>query len=133
MYKKAARLKLRVQTKFGPLAVEQLWDLKLSDLSVVVKNLYEEKQKFGNNIEELAFLEGPVAGKNEEAEKAELRYEIAKDIFLTKQSESKEAVQKLEKKKEASRLMEILQRKKEAALENLSVEELEKKLKELEG
>lgn len=128
MYKKASRLKLRVQTSRGMLTVEQLWDLKLSDLAVTVKSAYEEKKKFEEPTEDLAFLERPVTG---EAELAELRFNIVKDIFLTKQGESKDAIEKMEKKKEANRIAEILQRKKDAALESLSVEELEKKLKEV--
>lgn len=132
MYKKASRLKLRIQTSRGMLAVEQLWDLKLSDLAVVVKNAYEEKKKFGETTEELAFLEGPVVEKNEAVELAKLRFEIAKDIFVTRQNEGKEAIAQLEKKKERNRIAEIIQRKKDEALESLSVEELEKKMKELE-
>ena len=128
MYKKASRLKLRVQTKYGPLAVEQLWDLKLGDLAVIIKGLHEELKKSNAQDEELAFLEGPVDKKDEELK---LRYDIVKDIYLTKQGESKEAVQLQEKKKEANRLLELIQKKKDAELENLSVEELEKKLKEL--
>lgn len=132
MYKKASRLKLRIQTSRGMLAVEQLWDLKLSDLAVVVKNAYDEKKKFGETTEELAFLEGPVTEKNEAAELAKLRFDIVKDVFVTRQNEGKEAIALAEKKKERNRIAEIIQKKKNEALENLSVEELEKKMKELE-
>ena len=125
IFKKATRMKLRIQTSRGPLAVEQLWDLKLSDLSTIAKNLYEEKKKFGTNSEELAFLEGPVEGKNKDAEIAELSFDIVKDIYTTKMNESKEAVVELEKKKEKNRLLELIQKKKDEALEGKSIEELE--------
>ena len=130
MYKKAARLKLRVQTKYGPLAVEQLWDLKLSDLSAIIKNLFEEKKKHSTHDEELAFLDGPVA-ESKEGELVNLQYDIVKDIYLTKQGESKEALAKAEKRKEANRIAELIAKKRDAELEGLSIEELEKKLKEL--
>lgn len=132
MYKKAVRMKLRVQTKFGPLAVEQLWDLKLGDLAVVIKGLHEELKKNNVQEEELAFLDGPIAGKNKEAEEAQLRYDIVKDIYLTKQSENKDAISKLENKKKANRIAEILQKKEDEDLENKSPEELRKMLKELD-
>lgn len=131
IFKKASRMKLRIQTSRGPLAVEQLWDLKLSDLGTIAKNLYEEKKKFGTNSEELAFLEGPVEGKNKDAEIAELSFDIVKDIYTTKMNESKEAVAELEKKKEKNRLLELIQKKKDEALEGKSIAELEEMLKNM--
>lgn len=125
MYKKASKLKLRISSKFGNLSVEQLWDLKLSDLTVIIKSLHEEKKKF-NTVEDLAFLDGTIESKDSEL--VNLRYEIVKDIYLTKQAESKEAINVREKKQEKARLEEILMRKKEAELENLSIEELEKRI-----
>ena len=127
MYKKASRIKLRVSTKYGNLAVEQLWDLKLTDLATIIKNLAEQKKKFNTNSEELAFLDGVTVNKEEEL--VNLQFEIVKDVYLTKQAESQEAVNAREKKKEIARLEEILAKKKDAELENLSVEELEKRIK----
>lgn len=127
MYKKASRIKLRVATKYGNLAVEQLWDLKLTDLATIIKNLAEQKKKFNTNSEELAFLDGVTVNKEEEL--VNLQFEIVKDVYLTKQAESQEAVNAREKKKEIARLEEILAKKKDAELENLSVEELEKRIK----
>ena len=129
MYKKASRIKLRIATKYGNLAVEQLWDLKLTDLATIIKNLAEQKKKFSNNSEELAFLDG---GKlDTEEELINLQFEIVKNVYITKQAESQEAVNAREKKKELQRLEEILAKKKDAELENLSVEELEKRIKSM--
>lgn len=127
MYKKASRIKLRVASKFGNLAVEQLWDLKLSDLATIIKNLAEQKKKFNNTSEELSFLDGITVNKEEEL--VNLQFEIVKDVYLIKQAESQEAVNAREKKKEIQRLEEILAKKKDAELENLSVEEIEKRIK----
>lgn len=129
MYKKASKIKLRIPSKYGNLAIEQLWDLKLADLTNIIKSLYEEKQKFTGNVEDLAFLDGPI--ENKEADIVNLRYEIVKDVYLTKQSESREASDLRNKKKEIARLEEILARKKDTELENLSTEELEKRIAEL--
>lgn len=129
MYKKASRIKLRIPSKYGNLAVEQLWDLKLADLTTIIKNLYEEKQKFTSSVEDLAFLDGPV--ENKEADLTNLRYEIVKDVYLTKQEESREASDIRNKKREIAKLEEILASKKEESLRELSVEELEKKIIEL--
>lgn len=127
MYKKASRIKLRVASKFGNLAVEQLWDLKLADLATIIKNLAEQKKKFNNTSEELSFLDGVTVNKEEEL--INLQFEIVKDVYLTKQAESQDAINAREKKKEIQRLEEILAKKKDAELENLSVEELEKRIK----
>lgn len=95
MYKKASKLKLRVSSKFGNISVEQLWDLKLTDLATIIKELYEEKKKF-NTIEDLSFLDG--TNESKESILTNLRYEIVKDIYLTKQNESKEAKELRNKK-----------------------------------
>ena len=132
MYKEATRMKLRVPTPRGPLAIEQLWDLKLDDLATVAKTLFEEKKKFGTESEELDFLEGTGKKKTTEQTRIELAFDIVKDIYETKTRESKEAVADLEKKKEKNRLLEIIQRKKEEALEGKSIDELEKMVAELD-
>ena len=131
MYKKASRLKLRIPTPKGPLAVEQLWDLKLGDLATVIKNLYEEKKKYGSTSEELAFLDGPSTAENKDKERVELSFDIAKDIYTTKMNESKEALADYEKKKEKNRILELIQKKKDTELEGKSIEELEEMLKKM--
>lgn len=130
MYKKAARLKLRFKSKYGQLPVEQLWDLKLADLKVLIKEAHGEVVKLGKSDDDLSFLDGPTVAESEEVKIAQLKFEILKDIFVTRQSENKEAIESEKKKKEITNLAEILERKKQKELENLSIEELEKLIAE---
>ena len=57
MYKKAARLKLRFESDYGPLTVEQLYDLKPKVLKSMIKKLYKEKEELGTTDDTLNFLE----------------------------------------------------------------------------
>lgn len=134
MYKKAARLKLRFDSKFGQLNVETLFSLKMSELKTLIKKLAEDKKAFTScGDEDLSFLDSTVTSSKEQKEKelADLRFEIAKDIYTTRLKESEDSVKAEQRKLEIKKLEEILARKKDTELENLSVEDLEKKIAEL--
>ena len=127
MYKKAARLKLRFDTPKGALSVEQLFDLTMTELSSLIKktNAIVKKEKSAED-DDLAFLEG----KDNVESLNSLRFEILKDIYLTKKQEREDAAIDLDKKQKRQRIAEIIQKKEDEALENLSIEELKKKLEE---
>lgn len=134
MYKKAARLKLRFDTKFGQLNVETLFSLKMPELKNLIKKLAEDKKAFtSSGDEDLSFLDNTVTSSKEQKEKelANLRFEIAKDIFTTRQKELEDSVKSEQRKLEIKKLEGILARKKDTELENLSIEDLEEKIKEL--
>ena len=134
MYKKAARLKLRFDSKFGQLNVETLFSLKMSELKTLIKKLAEDKKAFTNcGDEDLSFLDSTTTSSKEQKEKelADLRFEIAKDIYTTRLKESEDSIKAEQRKLEIKKLEEILARKKDTELENLSVEDLEKKIAEL--
>lgn len=134
MYKKAARLKLRFDSKFGQLNVETLFDLKMSELKVIIKNLAEAKKAFVKcGDEDLSFLDNVAVSSKEQKEKelADLRFEIAKDIYTTRSKEIENSAKSEQKKLEIKKLEEIIARKKDTELENMSVEDLEKKIEEL--
>lgn len=132
MYKKAAQLKLRFSTNVGVLSVEQLMDLSMAQLKSEIKKAFTVKKKLEGQEDEaeLAFLEESCSD-NKELELASLKYEILKDIFNTKKTEIEERRVDVSKKEEIKRLEEILASKKADAEKNLSVEELEKRIKEL--
>jgi len=128
MYKKAARLKLRFDTPKGALSVEQLFDLTMTELSSLIKktNAIVKKEKSAAEDDDLAFLEG----KDNVESLNSLRFGILKDIYLTKKQERDDAAIDLDKKQKRQRIAEIIQKKENEALENLSIEELKKKLEE---
>ena len=126
MYKKAAQLKLRFDTPKGLLSVEQLFDLSMTDLSTSIKKVNVLLKKEKSTDDELSFLEGVDTMETQNS----LRFKILKDVYLTKKEARDAAAIDYEKKQRNQRIAEIIAKKKDEALENMSVEELEKMLQE---
>ena len=121
LYKKASRLKLRFQTNKGLLTVEQLWGLTMTELKALIINLHNVIKKEEDT--DLAFLE-----KEEVVEESEdkLRYDIAVDVYKTKQAEIKESHDEAERRAYNKHIDELIAAKEEENLRGLSVEELRK-------
>lgn len=133
MYKKASRLKLRFECSRGPLTAEMLWDLKITELKTMVKAQAEKLQKLEKPGDDLSFLEEIItSNETKEIEIEKLRFDILKDVFITRKDEAKDAAADVKKKEELSHLREILRDKKEEELKKLSAEELEERIKKLE-
>ena len=133
MYKKASRLKLRFESSRGPLTAEMLWDLKITELKTMVKAQAEKLQKLERPGDDLSFLEEIItSNETKEIEIEKLRFDILKDVFITRKDEAKDAAAYVKKKEELSHLREILRDKKEEELKKLSAEELEERIKKLE-
>jgi DNA-binding transcriptional MerR regulator len=124
MYKTAQQLKLRFTTPKGNLSTEQLFDLNMSDLSVSIKVVKKILKK--NDDDELSFLED---SKTVDVEN-QLRFDILKDVYLTKKRENEEARLAIEKKARKQKILQLIADKKDESLKNMSVEELEKMLDE---
>lgn len=127
MYKKASRLKLRFKTKFGLLTLDQLWDIKMADLKAAVIEAHETWKKIDDVDSELSFLEG---NSESETEIPKLTFEILKDVYTTRLNEVKSASEAAVVNKEIKHLEEILAAKKEESLKSMSVDEIEKLIKE---
>ena len=127
IYKKAAKKKLRFSTNRGSLPVEQLFDLPKEEIrQLVIKAREAAKKSSGEvNDSELSFLDSPTKVK---ATDDELRFEILKDIYLTKKSAEEKAQKKAEAKANNKKLLEIIARKQDEALEKKSIKDLEKML-----
>ena len=133
MYKKASKLKLRVKTQVGLLPVESLWDLTLKQLADAARNCSKELRKLTTGDEDdLGFLENNTHD-TKEVEEARLRFNIVKDIYQTKQEDIKNARDNAATDEEIRRIETLLAKKKDQELENMSSEDLEKKLAELRG
>ena len=127
IFKKASKKKLRFSTNRGVLSVEQLWDLSKDEIrQLVIKAREAAKKSSGEvNDSELSFLDAPAKTK---ATDDELRFEILKDIYLTKKSAEESAQKKAEAKRNNQKLLDIIARKQDEALEKKSIKELEKML-----
>lgn len=127
IYKKASKKKLRFSTNRGVLSVEQLWDLsreEIRHLVIVARNI-AKKSSGEINDSELSFLDAPVKTK---ATDDELRFEILKDIYLTKKSAEEKAQKRAEVKENNKKILDLIARKQDEALEKKSITQLEKML-----
>jgi hypothetical protein len=120
-FKLASRLKLRVSTSRGPLSVEQLWDLPLSELDALAVNL-EDAYK---NSKGKSFLE-----KRTTKDKGiKLQFDVVLDILQTKVEEQEELRNAREVKAHNEKILDLISQKKDEELKGKSVNELEKLLK----
>jgi hypothetical protein len=133
MYKKAAKLKLRFETGKGLLAVENLFEIKMKDLETLIKSLSTKIKGYSAVSDDLAFLNESATTTEEQKalEEDKLRFEIAKDIYITRQTQAKSDLKYANDVKELRKLEEILQRKKDRELEEMSAEDLEKRISEM--
>lgn len=125
-FKKAAQYKLRFPSPRGELTVEQLWDLPLTsknglDLDTVAKEVNAQL----NMASEESFV---ATAPNPRKAQLTLKLEILKEVIADKIAENAEKAAAVTKRHERERLLEVLQGKKDAALSDLSIDELEKRI-----
>jgi hypothetical protein len=124
-FKEASRIGLRFGTSKGALSTEQLWTLPLLDLATLVRNLKALTTK--DNDDDLAFLDE----KSTPVDKVvELRFNVAKEIYLAKQAENVSARDAKTKKAHNEKILGLIAEKQEGNLKNLSEEELVALLKD---
>lgn len=123
LFEMATRSKLRFPSTKGELSVEDLWDLSDKDLDVVYKNLKDQEVK---SSEESLLDDANVDPKLTAA------IGIVKYIFTTKRNERLEAKELIDKKRNQQLYIDALSRRKLKDIDNMSVEELEAKIDELD-
>lgn len=123
LFESATRSKMRFPFK-GMISVEDLWDLSLTNLDSVFKTLNAEAKK----SEEESLLNT----KSKEDEEISNKIEIVKYIVSMKLDEKKKREDAKKNAEMRQRLLEIKAKRQDAALENMSDEDLDKALAELE-
>lgn len=123
MYKEASRLKLRFLTKKGVVSVEQLWELKFVDLADAVKEAKKVLNK--DSDDELSFLDETIKVNRED----ELRFEILKDVYVSKKKENELRRSEAEDKEHNQKIMALIAEKREDSMKSMTIEELEALLK----
>lgn len=123
LFESATRSKMRFPFK-GMISVEDLWDLSLTNLDSVFKSLNAEVKKF----EEESLLHT----KSKEDEEISNKIEIVKYIVNVKLNEKKKRENDIKNAETRQKLLKIKAKRQNAALENMSDEELDKALAELE-
>ena len=130
LFLQATREKFRFESSKGDLSVEQLWDLPLTsrtgfDLDTVAKavnaNLKSSNEESFVNV-----------SNNPAVSRLQAQLEVVKAINEVKLVQAEAAKKRAEKAAERQRLMEVLHSKKDQELQGLSVEEIERRLSQLD-
>ena len=119
IYKLGNQLGLRFPTTKGLLSIEQLFTLRQTELANIVKSC--KKTLSGTSSDDdLSFLDESKTVNKED----QLRFDIAKDIYLTKKAETDELRTKAERKAFEQKILGLIAEKQEDSLKGKSIEEL---------
>lgn len=122
MFEYATRNKVRFPFK-GLISVEDLWDLTLTNLDSIYKTL--NKQVKQSEEESLLNTKTPVD------KELDVQIAIVKHIVAVKLAEQEAREKASAKKAQKQKIMAIIASKQDEALQNSSVEDLQKMLDEL--
>ena len=130
LFLQATREKFRFESSKGDLSVEQLWDLPLTsrtgfDLDTVAKAVNADLK--ASNEESFVNV-----NNNPAVSRLQAKLEVVKAIIEVKLTQAEATKKRAEKAAERQRLMEVLHSKKDQELQGLSVEEIERRLSQLE-
>lgn len=123
MFEVATRTKMRFPFK-GMISVEDLWDLSVQNLDKVFKTLNSQRKE--------AQEESLLNVRSSEDERLETQIEIVKYIVNVKLEEQAARVKAAENKEKKQKIMALMAKKDDEEMENMSKEELQKLLDELE-
>lgn len=122
MFEFALRNKVRFPYK-GMITVEDLYDLSVRDLDTIFKTLNAQAKRSQE--------ESLLATKTKEDEALFIQIEIVKYVVATKLADAEAAKHSKEVKEQKQKIMEIIAAKKDAALQNMSLEDLQAMLDNL--
>lgn len=122
LFEIATRNRYRFNYK-GVMTVEDLWSLRVEDLDAIFKALNRQKKT--------ADEDSLLATKSAEDTELANKIELVKYIVSVKLAEAADRVSAAEKKAQRDKILEIVAKKKDKALEDMGIEDLMKKLEEL--
>ena len=122
LFEIATRNRYRFNYK-GVMTVEDLWSLRVEDLDAIFKMLNRQKKT--------ADEDSLLATKSAEDQDLANKIDIVRYIVSVKLAEAAERVSAAEKKAQRDKILEIVAKKKDKALEDIGIEDLMKKLEEL--
>lgn len=123
MFEVATREKMRFPFK-GMISVEDLWDLSVQNLDKVFKTLNSQRKE--------AQEESLLNVKSSEDEVLDTQIAIVKYIVGVKLEEQAARVKAAKNKEKKQKIMALMAKKDDEEMENMSREELQKLLDELE-
>lgn len=122
LFEIATRNRYRFNYK-GVMTIEDLWSLRVEDLDTIFKMLNRQKKT--------ADEDSLLATKSAEDQDLANKIDIVRYIVSVKLAEAAERVSAAEKKAQRDKIMEIVAKKKDKALEDMGIDDLMKKLEEL--
>lgn len=122
LFEIATRNRYRFNYK-GVMTVEDLWSLRVEDLDAIFKMLNRQKKT--------ADEDSLLATKSAEDQDMANKIDIVRYIVSVKLAEAADRVSAAEKKAQRDKILEIVAKKKDKALEDMGIEDLMKKLEEL--
>lgn len=122
LFEIATRNRYRFNYK-GVMTVEDLWSLRVEDLDAIFKMLNRQKKT--------ADEDSLLATKSAEDQDLANKIDIVRYIVSVKLAEAADRVSVAEKKAQRDKILEIVAKKKDKALEDMGIEDLMKKLEEL--
>ncbi len=122
LFETATRNRYRFNYK-GVMTVEDLWSLRVEDLDAIFKMLNRQKKT--------ADEDSLLATKSAEDQDLANKIDIVRYIVSVKLAEAADRVSAAEKKAQRDKILEIVAKKKDKALEDMGIEDLMKKLEEL--
>lgn len=122
LFEKAIRTKVRFAYK-GLVSVEDLWDIPLAGLDSMygVEMAHQKAQSTDSLLQKAT----------KESEARQLRIDILEYVVKTKLAEDEARKSLVENKMKKDKLAGIIAKKKDANLEDMSIEDLEKAMAEL--
>lgn len=130
VFEQASRQKLRFDTPIGKLPVEDLWDLPLTHanatrvtLDTIAVALHKKLEGTGESFVKNAKKDAVV----------QLQFDVVISIIETRQAEIKAKTKAKQVESEIAKISDAIAKKQDAALEGMSVEALEARLRELKA
>lgn len=129
LFEQATRNKLRFESTKGPLSVEQVWDAPLTSRNgFSLDDIAKQAKRELDALSEESFVEQVSPLKSV----AVLKLEVVKHIISVKLAEKEVASKRAERAELRQQLTQALAEKQSDAIKNMSTEEIQKRLKELE-
>ena len=123
LFQEATRLKLRYQTSKGSINTEDLWELSLTSLNDLAKELNKQCRE----LEEESFIDE----KSSNDKRLEIAFELVKYIIRYKLNEKNNQQIEKERLTKKEQLISILRTKEEQELTQLSMEQIKEMLNNL--
>lgn len=123
IFEYAVKNKVRYPFK-GFITTEDLYDLSLENLDTVFKTLNKQVKQVNE--------ESLLNTKTTEDEELEVKIQIVKHLFNVKTEERNARLVAKERKEQKQKILEIMANKQNEALQNKSLDELQKMLDELD-